>query len=69
MDWRLQWRIQTALRTAERERNERKIQLLAEILGMVPNPDKALGVLADSTIENLEVLARKLRKLRQRKTA
>ena len=41
MDWKLQRDIERALRKAERERNERKKQLLAEILGMVPNQDKA----------------------------
>ena len=65
MDWKLQRDIERALRKAERERNERKKQLLAEILGMVPNQDKALGVLVDSTIENLEALVRKLRELQQ----
>ena len=70
MDWRLQWQIERALRKAEHDRTERKKQLLAEILGLVPDPDKALGVLAaDSSIENLEALARKLRELRQRKAA
>ena len=38
---KLQRDIERALRKAERERNERKKQLLAEILGMVPNQDKA----------------------------
>ena len=65
MNWKLQRQIERALDQAERRRDERKKQLLAEILNLVPNPDKALEALADSTIENLEALLRKLREVRR----